>query len=88
VKALRRIAGKLGVTVEQLETGKATPTEIAIAEAGLDFGSLTDAELRAIRAAAAEGAQEGARRAAKEVIEKRREAQVAELRERLRELGG
>jgi len=88
VKALRRIAGKLGVTVEQLETGKATPTEIAIAEAGLDFGSLTDAELRAIRAAAAEGAQEGARRAAKEVIEKRREAEVAELHERLRELGG
>jgi hypothetical protein len=86
VKALRRIAGKLGVTVEQLETGKATPTEIA--EAGLDFGSLTDAELRAIRAAAAEGAQEGARRAAKEVIEQRREAEVADLRKRLKELGG
>jgi transcriptional regulator with XRE-family HTH domain len=88
VKALRRIAGKLGVTVEQLETGKATPTEIAVADAGLDFGSLTSAELSAIRTAAAEGAQEGARRAAKEVIEKRREAEVADLRKRLKGLGG
>jgi transcriptional regulator with XRE-family HTH domain len=88
VKALRRIAGNLGVTVEHLETGKPTPTEIAVADAGLDFGSLTNAELRAIRAAAAEGAQEGARRAAKQVIESRREAEVAELRKRLKDLGG
>ena len=87
VKALRRIAGNLGVTVEHLETGKPTPTE-AVADAGLDFGSLTNAELRAIRAAAAEGAQEGARRAAKQVIESRREAEVAELRKRLKDLGG
>jgi len=88
VKALRRIAGKLGVTVEQLETGKPTPTEIAVAEAGLDFGSLTEAELGTIRTAAAEGAQGGARRAAKEVIEGRREAEVSELRKRLKDLGG
>jgi hypothetical protein len=58
------------------------------ADAGLDFGSLTRAELSAIRAAAADGAQEGARRAAKEVIEKRREAEVTELRKRLKDLGG
>jgi transcriptional regulator with XRE-family HTH domain len=88
VKAMRRIAGKLGVTVEYLETGYATPTEAAIADAGLDFGSLTSAELGAIRAAAAEGAREGALRAAKQVIEKRREAEVAELRKRLKALGG
>jgi transcriptional regulator with XRE-family HTH domain len=88
VKALRRIAGKLGVTVEHLETGYATPTEAAVADAGLDFGSLTKAELSAIRAAAAEGAREGALRAAKEVIEKRREAEVVELRKRLKDLGG
>ncbi len=88
VKAMRRIAGKLGVTVEHLETGVPTPTEIAVAEAGLDFGSLTRAELSAIRAAAAKGAREGVLRAAKEVIEKRREAEVAELRKRLKDLGG
>jgi transcriptional regulator with XRE-family HTH domain len=88
VKAMRRIAGKLGVTVEHLETGEPTPTEVAVADAGLDFGSLTRAELRAIRSAAAEGAREGALRAAKEVIERRREAEVAELRKRLKDLGG
>jgi hypothetical protein len=42
---MRRIAGKLGVTVEHLETGVPTPTEIAAADAGLDFGSLTRTEL-------------------------------------------
>ncbi len=88
VKAMRQIAGKLGVTVEHLETGEATPTEIAVADAGLDYGTLTRAELRAIRAAAAEGAREGALRAAKEVIEQRREAEVVELRKRLKDLGG
>lgn len=88
VKAMRRIAEKLGVTVEHLETGEPTPTEIAVADAGLDFGSLTRAELSAIRAAAAKGAREGVLRAAKEVVEKRREAEVAELRKRLNDLGG
>ena len=88
VKAMRRIASKLGVTVEHLETGEPTPTEIAVSDAGLDFGSLTRAELAAIRTAAAEGARESALRAAKAVIEKRREAEVAELRKRLKELGG
>ncbi len=88
VKAMRRIAGKLGVTVEHLETGKPTPTEIAVADAGLVFGSLTRAELSAIRAAAAKGAREGVLRASKEVIEKRREAEVGELRKRLNALGG
>jgi hypothetical protein len=85
---MRLIAGKLGVTVEHVETGEPTPTEIAIADAGLDFGSLTSTESRAIRAAAGEGAREGALRASKEVIEKRREAKVAKLRTRLKDLGG
>jgi len=88
VKAMRRIASKLGVTVEHLETGEPTPTEIAVSDAGLDFGSLTRAELVTIRTAAAEGAREGALRAAKAVIEKRGESEVAELRKRLKELGG
>jgi hypothetical protein len=44
--------------------------------------------LRVIGAAAADGAQEGARRAAEEVIESRREAEIADLRKRLKDLGG
>jgi len=37
VKALRRIAGKLGVTVEHLETGEARPPERALPMRGLSF---------------------------------------------------
>src|SRR5256885_3328173 len=37
VKALRRIAGKLGVTIEYLETGQATPTELGVADAGIEY---------------------------------------------------
>jgi transcriptional regulator with XRE-family HTH domain len=87
VKALRRIAGKLGVTVEHLERGEPTPTELGVADATLDFGSLTSAELETVRAAAAEGAREAARRAAEGVIEARRKAEVARLQARLEELG-
>lgn len=88
VKAMRRIAGKLGVTVEHLERGEPTPTELGVADAGLDYASLTDAELRSIRAAAADEAREAARKAAEQVIEDRREAERAGLRKRLKELGG
>jgi transcriptional regulator with XRE-family HTH domain len=86
VKALRRIADKLGVTVEHLETGKPTPIERGIADAGLDFGSLTAKERRTVQAAADEGARESARLAAEHVIEDRRKAEVASLRKRLDEL--
>jgi transcriptional regulator with XRE-family HTH domain len=41
VKALRRIAGKLGVTIEYLEIGQATPTELGVADAGIEYASLT-----------------------------------------------
>ena len=88
VKALRRIAGKLGVTVEHLETGEPTPLERGVADAGLEFSSLTAKELRAIEAEAGRGAHEGARRAAEEVLEDRRKAEVARLRKRLDELAG
>ena len=88
VKALRRIAGKLGVTVEHLETGEPTPLERGIADAGLEFSSLTAKELQAIEAEAGRGAHEGARRAAEEVLEDRRKAEVARLRKRLDELAG
>jgi transcriptional regulator with XRE-family HTH domain len=88
VKALRRIAGKLGVTVEHLETGEPTPVERGVADAGLEFASLTAEELRAIEAEAGRGAREGAQRAAEEVVEERREAEVARLRKRLDELAG
>jgi transcriptional regulator with XRE-family HTH domain len=88
VKALRKIANRLGVTVEHLETGDPTPTELGVADAGVEFGSLTKAEIRAIRAAAGQGAREAARRAAEGVIEERREAERNLLRTRLEELGG
>jgi transcriptional regulator with XRE-family HTH domain len=87
VKALRRLAGKLGVSVEQLETGTPTPIEQGIAETGLEYGSLTARELGAVTEAADEGARQAAHQAAKRVIEERREAEVARLRERLGELG-
>ncbi len=86
VKALRRIAGKLGVTVEHLETGDPTPVERGVADAALDFASLTATELRAIEAEAGKAAREGAQRAADKVLEQRREAEVAKLRKRLDEL--
>jgi transcriptional regulator with XRE-family HTH domain len=88
VKALRRIAGKLGVTVEHLETGEPTSTELGVAQAGVEYGSLTTPELRLIQAAVEEGAREAARRAAEQVITDRQEAERAELRKRLKELGG
>src|SRR5438093_7532007 len=83
VKALRQLASKLGVTVEHLETGKRTPVEQSVELAGLDFGSLTAKELRAVQAAADEAAGEGARRAAERVIDVRRTADAASLRKRL-----
>jgi hypothetical protein len=86
VKALRQLATKLGVTVEHLETGKRTPVEQGVELAGLEFGSLTAKERRAVQAAADEEARDGARRAAEHVIEDRRKAEVASLRKRLNEL--
>jgi transcriptional regulator with XRE-family HTH domain len=86
VKALRKIAGKLGVTVEHLEVGAPTPTELGVADAGVDFDSLTDAELESIRRRAAEGARESARLGALEVVETRRQAEMEQLRKRLDEL--
>ena len=88
VKALRKIAGKLGVTVEHLEKGEPTPTELGVADAGLDFGALTQAELRKIRNGAAASARQAAKAGAEQVMEDRREAERAALRKRLKELGG
>jgi transcriptional regulator with XRE-family HTH domain len=87
VKALRQLAGKLGVSVEHLETGQPTPLENGVADAGLDYATLTAKELRAVRAAADEGARESARRAALQVIDERRKAEVNQLRKRLKQLG-
>jgi transcriptional regulator with XRE-family HTH domain len=88
VKALRRVAGKLGVTVEHLETGEPTPVELGVADAGLDFASLTAKELQTIQTAAERAAREGAQRAAEGTIEERRKAEVARLRKQLDELDG
>jgi hypothetical protein len=88
VKALRLLAHKLGVTVEQLETGRGTPLEQGVELAGLDLGSLTAKELRTVQAAADDGTCDAARRSAEQVIEQRRKAEVAKLRKRPKELGG
>jgi transcriptional regulator with XRE-family HTH domain len=88
VKALRQLARKLGVTVEHLETGEPTPIEHGVADAGLEFASLTGQELQAIEAAVDRAAREGAHLAAEEVLEDRRKAEVARLRKRLGELVG
>jgi transcriptional regulator with XRE-family HTH domain len=88
VKALRLLAQKLGVTVEQLETGRRTPVEQGLALAGLDFESLTAKELRSIQTAADDGARDAARKAADKVLEERRQAEVAKLKKRIDELGG
>jgi transcriptional regulator with XRE-family HTH domain len=82
VKALRRITNKLGVTVEHLETGKPTPTELGVADAGLDFGSLTKAEVRSIRAAAADSARDAAQRAAEQVTEERKGSRARPVTEK------
>jgi transcriptional regulator with XRE-family HTH domain len=87
VKALRQLTGKLGVSVEHLETGQPTPLENGVADAGLEYGSLTASELRTIRTAADEGTRESARRAAVQVIEERRKTEVSKLRKRLKQLG-
>jgi transcriptional regulator with XRE-family HTH domain len=83
VKALRRLAGKLGVSVEHLKTGEPSPVERGVADAGLAFASLTTKELQTIQAAAERAAREGAQRAAEETLEDRRKAEVARLRKRL-----
>src|SRR5205809_7908444 len=69
VKALRLLAQKLGVSVEQLETGRRTPVEQGVALAGLDFESLTAKELHSIQTAADDGARDAARKAADKVLE-------------------
>jgi transcriptional regulator with XRE-family HTH domain len=86
VKALRQLARRLGVSVEQLETGEPTATEHGVADAGLDYGSLTSKELQVIEAEAQLAARGGARRAAEQVLEDRRNDEIARLRNRLEEL--
>jgi transcriptional regulator with XRE-family HTH domain len=88
VKAMRLLAQKLGVTVEQLETGRRTPLEEGIALVGLDFASLTARELHSVQTAADEGARNAARKAAERMLEERRKAEVAKLKKRIDELGG
>ncbi len=86
VKALRQLARKLGVSVEHLETGEPTPVELGVLAAGLDFGSLTTKELRAIQDSAERASRQGARQAAEKVLDERRKDEVARLRKRPDEL--
>jgi len=88
VKALRHLAGKLGVAVEHLETGTVTPVELGVGDAGLDYASLTAKELQTVEKAVAKASREAAQQAAKDVLERRRKDEVARLRKRLNELTG
>ena len=87
VKALRKLADKLGVTAEHLETGKPNALELGVASAGLEYGSLTSKERRAIETAAEKAAQKGAHKAALDILENRRKQEIAKLQTRLNELG-
>jgi len=60
-----------------LETGTESPVEQGVADAGLEYATLTAAELRAVQGAADGGARE-----------ERREAEKKRPRKRLEELGG
>jgi transcriptional regulator with XRE-family HTH domain len=88
VKAIRKLADKLGVSAAYLETGTESPIEQGVADAGVDYGSLTAAERRAVEQAANDAAREAARKATKRVLEQRREDEKARLRERLKQLEG
>lgn len=87
VRALRKIAEKLGVSVNYLETGTESPIERGVKDAGLDYASMTAAEHRIVQTAAEQASREGARRAAQNVLDKRRDAERARLKKRLAELG-
>jgi transcriptional regulator with XRE-family HTH domain len=86
VKAIRKLADKLGVSAIYLETGAESSIEQGVADAGVEYGSLTAAERRDVEKAADEAAREGAREATKRVLEQRREDEKALLRQRLKEL--
>jgi transcriptional regulator with XRE-family HTH domain len=88
VKAIRKLADRLGVSARYLETGSESPTEQGVTDAGLDYASLTAQELQAIDTAVAEAARKAAQQAAEQILEHRREAERVRLRERLAELGG
>ena len=85
---MRRLAEKLGVSAKYLESGTTSALERGVIDAGVDFGSLTRAELRMIQTAADDAAQEAVRAAAEQVTAQRRKAEAASLRKRLRELEG
>ena len=86
VKAIRKLAGKLGVSAAYLETGAESAIEQGVAGAGLDYGSLTAAERRTVEHAADKAARTGAREATERVLKQRREDEKKRLRQRLKEL--
>jgi transcriptional regulator with XRE-family HTH domain len=79
VKALRKLAPKLGVSVEYLETGYESPVQAGVSEAGLDLADLTDDEHLAIKTAADAGARREALVAALRVVDQREAARLADL---------
>lgn len=87
VKALRRLAERLGVTPEYLESGAQPPFEQGIQDAGLTYAELTDAERQILREAADEAIVDAVKTTVETVIKPARAAQRRqELEEELASL--
>lgn len=79
VKALRKIAPKLGVTLEYLERGAPDEVEDALAKAGLHLVDLTEEERQSIERAASAWRRIGAYEAAVRVLRDRDRQMMEDL---------
>lgn len=79
VKALRKLAVKLGVSVQFLETGEAGPIEKACEVAGLPLPDLSEADLAEVQRVSDAWAYSGAYEALLNVLAKRRRARLEQL---------
>lgn len=87
VKALRRLAERLGVTPEYLESGTQPPFEQGIQNAGLTYAELTEAERQILREASDEAILNTVTETIETVIKPARAAQRRqELEEELAQL--
>ena len=86
VKALRKLAPKLGVSVEYLENGEPGPVEAACNDAELDYASLTVGELGRLEVVAEEAAYRSALTLALDIRRDRAKEEAKRLREAAKEL--
>lgn len=79
VKALRKVAPKLGVSVRYLEHGDEGPIEEGLAIAGVTLADLTDDELHLIQRVSEAHARAGAHEAALRVLDLREQARLEQI---------